>query len=89
MRHLKQGKISWFDVATAVWAIALVVVATTWFAAPAAARPGGGGADCDGVCANVCPDDGGYCIDGWLEGNGCHIECSTGSDWIRLINCDV
>lgn len=77
----KQGKRNWFDIATTLWAIALVVVALTWVASPAFAGRGGG-TDCMGLCANegFCSEEGG-CKTGAHEGGQCGGECREGGDW--------
>ena len=70
-----------FNVATTIWAIALVVVALTWVTAPAFAGRGGG-TDCMGLCAeeNFCAEEGG-CKSGEYEGGQCGGECREGGEW--------
>ena len=74
---MKQGKRNWFNIVTTAWAIALVLVATTWFVAPAFA--GGGGPDCGGVCADWCGMIGSDCDYYYYGGGDCNITCDDGT----------
>ena len=78
----KQGKRSWFDIATTVWAIALVVTALMWVATPAFAG-GGGGVDCYGACVwlEKCAGDAGGCFTAHASQGDCWGECGDGSFW--------
>ncbi len=85
---MKQGKRNWFNIATTAWAIALVLVATTWFAAPAfAGRGGGGDADCTGICADYCGMNGVDCDYSSYGGGVCDVHCDGGLS--REIRCET
>lgn len=83
---MKQGKINWFDVATTMWAIGLVLAAVVWVATPAFAGPGGNGGgdgpDCLGACAVLekCSSHGG-CFTINSGGGECWGECGDGTSW--------
>ncbi len=85
----KQGKRNWFDIVTALWAIALVAVALTWVASPAFAR-GGRGGDCMGICADegYCEEEGG-CKTGKYEGGQCGGECEEGGEWSCIFGAET
>lgn len=76
---MKQGKINWFDVATTLWAIALVVTAVMWVATPASA---GEDVDCYDACVSLdkCEDHGG-CFTYNQGGGECWGECGDGTSW--------
>jgi len=78
---VKQGKRNWFDIATTLWAVTLVVVAVMWVSAPAFAG-GGGGVDCMGSCVELrkCRGEGG-CETADYSGGECFGECGDGSSW--------
>lgn len=80
----KQGKRSWFDILTTLWAVALLVVAVTWVASPVFA--GDGGSDCVALCVDegFC-DDAGGCKNGRYEGGQCGGDCEEGGEW----TCEV
>ena len=71
---------SWLDIGTAVWAIALVLVATTWMATPAFAGFDEGALDCGQCCAAACAGEGGCASSGGDEG-GCSGSCMSGETW--------
>ena len=75
----KQGKRNWFDIATTLWAITLVIVAVTWVATPVFA---GGGPNCIGVCVEegLWEDEGG-CKTAEYEGGQCGGDCRDGGEW--------
>lgn len=80
---MKQGKLNWFDVATTLWAIALVVTAVMWVATPASAgERSRGGPDCMGACVGLdkCEDHGG-CYTVNSGGGDCWGECGDGTSW--------
>jgi len=80
---VKQGKRNWFDIATTLWAVTLVVVAVMWVSAPAfAGRGRGGGIDCMGSCVELrkCRGEGG-CETAEYSGGECFGECGDGSSW--------
>ena len=74
---MKQGKRNWFNIVTTAWPFALVLVATTWFVAPAFA--GGGGPDCGGVCADFCGMLGSDCDSYSYSSAHCDVFCDDGS----------
>ena len=74
---MKQGKRNWFNIVTTAWAIALVLVATTWFVAPAFAD--GGGPDCMGVCADWCGGQSSYCTSSSYSSGACDVFCDNGN----------
>lgn len=74
---MKQGKRSWFNIVTTAWAIALVLVATTWFVAPAFAGHSRG-VDCTGVCADYCGMNGVSCDYASYGGGVCDVHCDGG-----------
>ena len=66
---------NWFDVGTAAWAIALVVVGTLWITAPAFAD--GEGVDCWDWCSAECEGEGG-CATVAPPGRPCWGTCESG-----------
>lgn len=84
---MKKLKTNWFDILTTAWALALVLVALTWAATPAFARPGGGGGDCVGPCNDVCDAHGG--CDGFSlpVGGKCYVWCDDGFEPEGGVNC--
>ena len=70
---------NWFDVGTAAWAIALVVMGTLWMtAAPAFAQRGE--EDCWDVCEATCGGLGG-CETIGAGGGPCWGTCGNGESW--------
>ncbi len=77
---MKQGKRNWFNIVITAWAITLVLVATTWFVAPAFAFGGGGGGDvdCTGVCADYCGNHDTDCDYAYYVSGYCDVFCDNG-----------
>jgi len=73
---VKQGKRNWFNIVTTAWAITLVLVATTWFVAPAFAF--GDDVDCTGVCADYCGENGSDCDYAYYASGYCDVFCDSG-----------
>ena len=69
-------KKTWFDIGTAIWAIALLVTALIYVgSSPAFA--GGEDLDCYLACEVECEEDGG-CDDYWEGRSGCYVGCREG-----------
>ncbi len=85
---MKQGKRNWFDILTTAWAIALVLVAATWFVAPAFAG-GGGEVDCTSVCADFCSENGVDCDYGSYGGGVCDVHCDGGLSIVIDVECEA
>lgn len=80
---VKLGKMKWFDILTTAWAIALLLVALTWVASPAFARPGSGGGEygCWSGCNRFCEDSGGCDYVNTGEGGMCRGYCEDGTPY--------
>ena len=74
---------NWFDVGTAAWAIALVVMGALWITAPAFAQEGG--EDCWEACSLACEDEGG-CAVAAPPGEPCWGKCE---DTGRTVVCNA